>query len=510
MTGETSDKNKYTLLLYALLGLLSLLRLYYISAGPFELSGDEAHYWEWSRHLDWSYYSKGPMIAWLIYAGTALFGNTELGVRFFAVVLSALSSLLLFRLGRDMYDDRTGFWAALLVQIVPLYSVFGIFFSIDSPYMFFWILSLYLFWKAYQAETAAEPRGETTIWWLLLGVSAGLGLLSKYTMALFYLSALLFMVFDSSARRLFRSPGPYLAALLSGCVFSPVILWNAAHDWVTLKHTAGQAHLAEGLQISPGAILDYLGSQLGAVTPVLCVLILLALWKGRKEEQGSFLFWLAIPTLVFFGLKSIQAKVQGNWALAGYATGFIAVAELYLKNLPAMTGHKRRLVISAPLVALLVTALAYFPLAIPLPPDRHPVRKMMGSREFGKALSTIHREMTAKGPVFIMSRYYQQASLLSFYMEGNPVAYCLPFSRRMNQYDLWPGFESLRGYNAIYASREEGDKRAIDSTAIYLKAVFARCDKQEIPVSTRLGTMKYDLLTCYDFQGLPPERLENF
>lgn len=511
LTGEPPlNEKKYTVFLFLLLGLLSFARVLLIVAGPYELSGDEAHYWEWSRHLDWSYYSKGPMIAWLIYAGTALFGNSELGVRFFAVLLSALSSLLLFRLGREMYDLRTGLWAAVLVQIVPLYAVFGIFFSIDALFIFFWILSLYLFWKVYQAETMPSLNGQATRWWLLLGLSAGLGLLSKYTMVLFYLSVLLFMLFDRRARRFLRTGGPYLAALVSLLVFSPVLFWNAAHGWVTMKHTAGQAHLADGLRISPLAMADYLGSQLGAVTPVLCVLLLLALWKMRKEERGAFLFWLSLPTLVFFGLKSVQAKVQGNWALAGYAAGFIAVSEYYLKNIPALTGHKRRLVISAPLVALLVTTLAYVPLALPLPPEKHPLRRMIGFREFGAALSGVHQAMAAQGPVFILSRHYQQVSLLSFYMQGNPVAYCLPFNRRMTQYDLWPGFQDRIGQNALFAARQETDKRSINETTRHLEASFARCEKQEMAVSTRLGMMNFDLLKCYDFKGMPAEKVESF
>src|SRR5664280_2033443 len=115
-----TDEHTYPRRLAVLLALLSIFRVLYIIYGPFELSADEAHYWTWSRHLDWSYYSKGPMIAWLIYAGTQLFGNNELGVRAFAVVCSALSSIILFSLGREMYDDKTGFWAAVLVQIVPL------------------------------------------------------------------------------------------------------------------------------------------------------------------------------------------------------------------------------------------------------------------------------------------------------------------------------------------------------------------------------------------------------
>src|SRR5512135_3313612 len=112
-------RRDYGQALFLMVIAFSLFRIYYILSSPFDLSPDEAHYWEWARRPDWSYYSKGPMIAYLIYAGTALFGNTVFGVRVFAVVLSALGSLLLYKLGRDLYDEKTGLLAALLVQVVP-------------------------------------------------------------------------------------------------------------------------------------------------------------------------------------------------------------------------------------------------------------------------------------------------------------------------------------------------------------------------------------------------------
>ena len=504
-----TDEHTYPRRLAVLLGVLSIFRILYIIYGPFELSADEAHYWTWSRHLDWSYYSKGPMIAWLIYASTQLFGNNEFGVRAFAVVCSALSSIILFRLGREMYDGKTGFWAAVLVQIVPLYAVFGIFFSIDSPYIFFWILSLFLFWKAYRAETEATGEQKAVVWWVLLGLSAGLGMLTKYTMALFYFSALLFMLFDRNARRLWFKKGPYISMVISLIVFSPVIYWNAKHDWVTVKHTAGQAHMGDGLRISLHSIIDYLGSQLGAVTPVLLVLMLIASWKMRKEDKGSLLFWFMVPTLAFFGLKSIQGTVQGNWAIAGYAAGFIPVSHYYLKNIASMHGKKRRLIISAPLVALLVTTLAYFPLVIPLPPEKHPVRKLMEGRDVGRRMSAIYKEMSAEGPVFVMSDTYQQSSLLSFYMEGNPPTYCLWIGRRMTQFDIWSGFQKLVGQNVLFTRINEHNAESttrLGNISAYLGAAFDHCERQDIDIQTRMELTTYAVFRCYAYNGLEPAR----
>ncbi|KAB2832333.1 MAG: phosphatase PAP2 family protein, partial [Candidatus Dadabacteria bacterium] len=111
----------FTVMGVFLLG-ISIFRIYYILDGPLDLSPDEAHYWEWSRRPDLSYYSKGPAIAYLIALGTAVFGDTVFGVRILAVFLSLMSGILLYRLGREVYDEATGAAAAILLQIVPLFS----------------------------------------------------------------------------------------------------------------------------------------------------------------------------------------------------------------------------------------------------------------------------------------------------------------------------------------------------------------------------------------------------
>jgi len=494
--------------LYLVLIVLSLLRAYYILTGPFELVPDEAHYWEWSRRLDWSYYSKGPLIAYVIRAGTLLFGNNEFGVRFFAMVFSAFGSILIFRLGRAMYDERTGFIAAVLVQIVPIYGVFGLFMTIDSPFIFFWILSLFLFRKAFQAETLPEENRSPLLSWALLGLSIGLGMLAKHMMALFYLSGVLFMFFDADARRLLRRKGPYISLAIGLLVFSPVLFWNYSHDWVMFRHTAGQAHLNDGLRISPRFFAEYLGSQIGVVTPVLFVMMAVSLWKLRKDPKGAFLFWFSAPTFIFFALKSIQGKVQGNWAVAAYATGFIAFAFYYLRSGRVISGKEKHLLRAAFITAAVVTLAAHFPQHYPIPPEKHPMRKFTGNREFGKEASRVYRELASEGPLFVFTDTYQRAGLMAFYMEGNPATYCLNIRSRMNQYDLWPGFDKLAGYNAVFAGRD--DTEGVEIWSEYLGKAFERCEPLEITV-TRLGRkVQYKVFKCYHFNGLKPQLQERY
>ena len=485
--------------------LISLFRVYFILTCPFDLSPDEAHYWEWSRHLDWSYYSKGPMIAYLIYLGTSIFGDTVLGVRALAVGLSAASSFLLYLTGKELYDEKTGLVSALLVQIVPLYSVYGILLTIDSPFMFFWILSLYLFHRLIQRQLHEDRKIPFDYYWLLLGVSVGLGLLTKYTMAFFYISGLLFMSCSRDTRKLLKTSGPYIAVIVSLAVFSPVILWNAANGWVTLKHTAGQANVAEGLKISAKSFFEFSGSQFGVITPVLFILIFTSLWKMRKTRKGAFLFWFSVPTIAFFILKSLQGKVQANWALPGYATGFIAFSAYYIKDILLSKKGRKMLVISGILLPFIITIFAHFPAILHLPQEKDPTTRLVGWKELGAEATMIFRDMSQSAPVFIFSDKYQVSSELAFYMDSHPATYCINLGRRMNQYDLWPGFEGFAGYNAVFVRRGQIELPAEVGEA------FERCEKQPGTIKTRQNKiMKFTAFKCYDFKGMKIKQTESF
>jgi membrane-associated phospholipid phosphatase len=440
----------YAVLLCGGLLVLSVFRIFYILNGYLDLGPDEAHYWEWSRHLDLSYYSKGPMIAYLVAFGTSIFGDTVFGVRFLAVVLSAISSLLLFRLVYEMYkDEAAALGAALIFQIVPLFAAFGVIFSIDSPFLFFWILSLYLFYRAVDSETRAGEAGTGKALplqgigsWVLLGISVGLGLLTKYTMAFFHAGIFLFLIM-SDKRYLLRTVRPYAAVIISFIVFSPVIIWNFQHDWVTVRHTAGQAHVAEGLTLSIGSFGEFVGSQIGVVTPVIFVLIFYALHKLFHHEKGYrsvFLFAFSMPVIAFFVLKSIQGKVQTNWAMTGYITGIIAVSWYFLRSgTPLLSGKKRLLIGAGVAVALVVTVVSHYPWIIKLPPKLDPSSRLRGWHQLRDEINPFYRDLAALGHVFVFSDRYQISSELAFYIAGHPKTYCINLGRRMDQYDLWPG-----------------------------------------------------------------------
>lgn len=520
--GKTGKGPHLSLLLSALAA-IGLFRIFYILHGPTDLCPDEAHYWEWSRRLDISYYSKGPMIAWLIRSGTSLLGDTELGVRFPAVLLSFLGSVLLYRLAAHL-DTGTkplaAFASGLLPQFIPLFSAGGVIFTIDSPFLFSWILSLYFFWKAVNPPWNWND-------WIFLGISMGLGFLSKYTMLFFCPCGFLFLLL-TDRRSLLRSPKPYAACLIGLAISSPVILWNARHDWVTVRHVAVQAHLAEGWNVSARTFLEFAGSQAGVITPILFVMMLYSLVFPREPQHGrhsralrgdlpsSFLFWFSIPVLAFFALKSIHGSVQANWAAPGYVTGIVALSRKYfVEKIDGSAGRKvritRAVLRTGISLAALVTAASHFPWVLRLPPSLDPTSRLRGWDQMGKEVSRIYASLAPENEVLIFSDSYQVAGELAFYAAGHPVTYCVNLGRRTNQYDLWPDMnDALRKVRRRGVSGEvhgifvTGGDREMPAE---VGRAFDRCERRRFRVYERGRPLReHSLFLCYGFMGLETAR----
>ncbi len=361
-----------------------------------------------------------------------------------------------------------------------------------------------------------------TRYWYLIGLTIGLGLLTKYTMAFFYVCAFLFLIFSKEHRFWFKRKEPYIAFALSLLVFSPVVIWNIEHDWVTLKHTAGQAHVAEGVKLSTKNFFEFLGSQIGVLTPVLFFMVIYgavknigARGKGQvvsiphsllvTRYSSLFLFWFWAPVLSFFLLKSIQGKVQANWAMPAYFTAVIASMGYFLDREDIKKGIKGWL-IAASIIALLATLASHYSTILNLPPKKDPSSRLRGWEELGKEVGAIISDkMPPGGDVFVFSDSYQVSSELAFYVKGRPKTYCVNLGRRMNQYDIWGGWDKLTGRNAIFVRIGDSDFPE------ELKNTFASFEKQRFIVKSNGRILReYSIFKCYNFKGLPLLGIENY
>jgi undecaprenyl-diphosphatase len=470
---------------------LTAVRFAILASGVLNLSGDEAHYWEWSRRLDWCYYSKPPGVACLIWIGTLLFGDTELGVRFLAPVLSVLSSAVMYHLGKRLYGRKAGLIAAVLLQIMPMVSAFGLGMTPDTPLVFFWLLSLYFLHRAWSTGAASD--------WLLLAVSLGLGLLSKYAIAFLYIPASLLLLTTRQGRLRLRTPWPYLSLVLSLLFFLPVLVWNSRHGWVMFRHDLGHTKLAEGWGISAWTFLSFVGGQLGVITPVLAVLMLYLLIRRRRQDP--FCFWLTIPLLLGFLFKSFQGKVQPNWPLAAWLAGLVPLADFLVHHYRPLSVRQKQWVSAGliiPAAATLFLHLPFLTLNIPWPGKSNPFKKLLGWRQLGAEVTQIAESMNE--PFLIFSDHYMTASELAFYVDGHPTTYCINLGRRMNQYDIWPGFDSQTGRGAIYVT---------DNTIPPdLASAFDRVEPQPtITIRDRFGRpiKTFTAYRCHGFKGWTPK-----
>jgi hypothetical protein len=477
---------RIVLYLLSFLVCLSLFRIWYIVGVPNELSGDEALYWQCSRYMDWGYVTKGPGVAFCIWCTRIVLGNTELGVRASAIILSFGSSLVLYLLGRRLYNPKVGAFSAVMFQVTPIFAFYSIGMTIDPPFIFMWLLSLLLMHWAWKT---ASPLA-----WVSLGLAVGVGILCKYTMALFFLSAL-FLLMSSPARRQLLTPWPYLALALCLAVTSPLILWNSHHGWVNFLHNIGQTQMSKGLRILPEQFFSFIGSQLGIVTPILLVMMVWSLFKLRRQDPLSF--WFSIPLLFLFLIKSLQGKVQANWALCCYLTGLISFSAYFLAPFSTLNIRRRRLTIAAIAVAVCCTIFLHVACLIPFPSDLDPFKKVRcGSVQLGHEVARLAQNL--KPQRFIFSNKYMTASLLAFYVDGQPATYCVNLDRRINNYDVWPTFHNLLHYDAILVI--SGERNMPEQ----LTDRFRDYQKHLVKTRSTIGGIEntYSVFLCHDFKGM--------
>jgi len=299
-------------LFYWLWALLALWRLGFLALVPLELSADESYYWDWSRRLDWGYYSKPPLIAWINALSTGLLGSTDFTVRLPATIFSSAALWFVYALARRMFSARVGFWAFVLAAASPANCALGFIMTIDAPLVCFWSIALYALWKILES-----PRPEPGLE-LVYIFACGLGILAKQMMMVFALLTLLFAVISPDDRPRLRQPRYYLMTFLPLFFLAPTIWWNYRNQWITVQHTGHhfEAHtwtVARAIS----TFGEFIGTQLFVTSPIVFVLFVAIaacfLWgyKTTGRRVRYLLLFSAIPLLVFV-LMSFRQRINPN------------------------------------------------------------------------------------------------------------------------------------------------------------------------------------------------------
>ncbi|MGO9632621.1 MAG: glycosyltransferase family 39 protein [Steroidobacteraceae bacterium] len=392
----------------------SALRLIY--GAEVELMPEETYYWNYSRHIDIGYLDHPPMVGWLIWLGTAAFGDTEFGVRVGAMGCGVISSLFAYRLTRNLFDEPSALVAVVLLQTLPFFFLAGMLMTPDAPLTAAWIAAVYFLERVLIA-------GRARAWWGV-GLSLGLGMLSKYTIGLLGSSAFLFMLFDASARRWLWRWQPYGAAALALAVFSPVIFWNAHHEWASFAFQTSR-RLAERPRF---ALHKLIASAVVLLTPtgVAAVAVLLGGPAPRvageddpvdRRRAWRFIQCAVLVPLAVFTAFSLRHEVKLDWTGAPWIAAVPALAFGIV--------HSRSWIRNAwtpTLLSLLVlygTGLYHLAIGIPgLGYGRHAELIPVGWRELGREIHGIAGAIAKSSgsyPLIVGMDRYAIASELAFY-----------------------------------------------------------------------------------------------
>ncbi len=317
-----------------------MVRVAVLFASPLELYPDEAQYWLWSRHLAFGYFSKPPLIAWLIRATTMIGGQSEAWVRLSAPILHGLAAVFMALAGRRLYGGWVGFLAAAIYSLCPGVQLSCAVIATDAPLMLGLSLSLW----AYAAWWTARDRREAKAAALGLGLALGLAFLAKYA-ALYVVGGIIaHAVFSRTARGRWRLTDALLAVMAFLVVAAPNIVWNAMHHFQTIAHTAADANLNEAnlneggrpsRWFDPRGGLGYVAGQFGVFGPIPFAVFAggaLLLWRRKALlPEDGLLLALALPALLIVLVEAIISRANANWAGAAYSPAAILVAAMLVR-----------------------------------------------------------------------------------------------------------------------------------------------------------------------------------
>jgi len=472
--------------LIVFLAVINLFKL--LTARYFPLIGDEAFYWVWSRHLDLSYIAHPPMIAYVNFILTSLFGNNEFAIRLGAILIVFLISLIIYKIGEELYSPARAATAVIIFNLLPVFFGGGMFLVPQTILFFFWALSFYFLVMIIKYQDSR--------YWYALGISAGLGLLSDYVMALFFLGTFIFLLANKEQRFWFTKKEPYIAALLALFVFSPVIIWNIKQGFAPFLYWGGKMGATPRILDN---LLNFFGLQMLLYTiPIFLTsiyLIIKGFWKPRRsvsgfQKQGNrevhsqvslFSIFSAIVFLPFAFISPI-ANVGGHWPATAYLPAVLSSSQF-----------KKPWLYTTIVLALLVNILAftYYIFLYPTPDQ-------LKGREFtiNSQLPQFIKESTLKtGQTYCVANDIGTFGLIYFHGKVKP--YSPPgFSQEM---EVWGRLDLKKGDNILYFCRE-------NTGQIHerLKPLFK---KVRVEPAKRLFTKDADIPTrmqifhCLGFKG---------
>jgi 4-amino-4-deoxy-L-arabinose transferase-like glycosyltransferase len=459
-----------------LIAALTAMRLVY--AGVLDLRTDEAYYWTWSKESAFAFLDHPPGIAWLIRFGTAIFGDTSLGVRFGGIVAMLVTQLLLADIVRRVTHDVRAVIFALLLPEAALY--YGLLMAKVAPDTAMIPCAVAMLWSLVRLNESGNPR-----WWLAAGLFAGLAMLSKFTAIMLLPAVAAFTLVPDWRRRWLLSQYPWRAALIALIVFAPVLVWNAQHDWASFRFQFVRAVATHELSLR--TVGEFIGLQFGLVGFVLLPVVLsgvtLTAWRGyRTREPVAILLSTAVLVpFLYFLWKSLTLRVGDTWPMFLWPAGFAATA-INLAMLPregwpewmvqSTLRWARVAVISG--IAFVVGVFFYY-VAAPWNwiGRTDPVG---GEAGYEQVVARVQDQLQRTGATWIATSDYRTYAMLRWHFNGRvPVIQINERGRFQGFAD--PGMDRIRDHAGLYVAREPDQRSPLWDATTARREPLARVER---------------------------------
>lgn len=435
-------KNRYNLFFINFLFLTSILKIFL--AGLFGLTDDESHYWQYSQYLDFSYYDHPPLVGYLIYISTRIFGNNLYGVRIPSILCFIVSSIYFYKLIKETHNEKVAFYSTLLFSFIPIIFVGSIITLPDAPLGMFWMMYMFYFYKFVITEEK---------WYLYLcGIILGFALLSKYNAIFLFISSLMILLVVRKLRSLLFKKNFYYSYLSSVLIFSPVIFWNITHKFVSFSY-----QLSRGMKSKPFNILIFFENiltQSAYLSPIVFFAIIYCLIYfliKKTDFKYRFFVYFALPGIILFNLVGTRTIILPHWPVISYVSCLPLIIFI----------DKNRIIyylslVSSIFISLFVILVTLFGI-IKLPQnlvDKDTPDKLYGWDVAAKEVYDIinyyktdfiitHKYFIAGQIRFALCKYYKKNKI--------PEVFCL--DDYLNQYDFWnKNLINYNGKNAVFVT----------------------------------------------------------
>ncbi|MDM9619028.1 glycosyltransferase family 39 protein [Rhizobium sp. S96] len=360
----------------------TLWRIVMLHFDTTDLFVDEAQYWLWSQNFDFGYYSKPPMIAWVIRAMTEMAGSSAIfWIRLCGPLIHMATALVLMKIAKRFVGPEVEGWTAATYITLPGVALSSVFFSTDVVLLFFLAVALFAYFGLTRQRSVALA--------LAMGVAFGCAFLSKYAILFVVPGGLVALLLLPSARIGWRDF--FISAVAAIVVASPNLWWNVTHDATTVKHTTSIAHWST-MAIDFRGGVEFFLAQFGVVGPIVFFAILWAVYRSLRGKSSAFekqLIWLSVPVVLLITFQALIAKAYANWAVTAYVAGTILAVWLLNREWPK--GLRISLGING-VVSILFPLATVFAHQLVLPNGAEVMKRYLGRSEISREAGDLARQ----------------------------------------------------------------------------------------------------------------------